>query len=86
MTKCYDCGLEYGGKSWIETSIPDKIWKRISPTGDDGGLLCISCIVRRLREIGCDRKVPIFICGTEPIVAIEGDPSDNLHIIREWDY
>ena len=48
MAKCYDCGLNYEDPGWIEAVIPDKVWNEISPTGDQGGILCITCISRRL--------------------------------------
>jgi len=84
-TICYDCGLEYGGISWIETTLPDNIWDLIKPAEchDGGGILCISCIVRRLNKKGL-KDIPIWLCGTEPIKVIGGDPSDYLKIIREY--
>ena len=48
MAKCYDCGLNYGDPGWIEAIIPDKIWYDITPTSDQGGILCITCITRGL--------------------------------------
>ena len=49
---CYDCGLEYGSSSWADVVVSNDVWKRISPTGDGGGLLCFNCMVRRLEELG----------------------------------
>ena len=81
---CSDCGRPYGKKGWIEAIIPDKIWIKISPTGDIDGILCISCISDRLEALGY-KDIPVWLCGTEPITAIEGDPSDKLDILRNFD-
>ena len=80
---CHDCGLKYGGDAWIEAVVPDRIWNQIRPTeSEEGcGLLCISCISRRLRIMGL-RNVPVWLCGTEPLTAMEGDPSDRLDLLR----
>lgn len=68
MTKCYDCGLPYGGDGWIEAIIPDKMWADISPNGDESGILCINCISKRLKEKGYTTKsVPVELCGCEPL-------------------
>lgn len=83
---CYGCGKEYGGKDWVEAVIPDKIWAVISPTKDTdatGGILCISCMARRLRKAGYD-QVPVWLCGTEPFRAMSGDPNDNLTLLRTY--
>jgi len=81
---CYDCGLKYGGDAWIEAIIPDKIWDEISPTGDQGGILCISCIARRLKQMGY-RDIPVWLCGTEPLRAMTGHSDENVDILRNWD-
>lgn len=84
---CYDCGLDYQDDGWIEAIIPDKIWNRISPTKDQSGILCITCISRRLKKAGY-KKVPIWFCGTEPLILAWGDPSEeeaSLYILRYWE-
>ena len=80
---CYDCGKEYGGDDWIEAIIPDLIWNNISPTKNQSGILCISCMARRLSEAGY-KKVPVWLCGTEPFKVVEGDPGDNLELLRTY--
>ena len=82
---CYDCGLEYGGVGWIEAIIPDKVWNDISPTGDQGGILCILCISRRLERKGY-KNIPVWLAGTEPLEAFFGDPGEgaNYCILRNW--
>ncbi|MFA5458046.1 MAG: hypothetical protein WC261_10490 [Synergistaceae bacterium] len=86
MAKCYDCGFDYEDPGWIEAIIPDQIWNEISPTKDQGGILCILCISKRLAEKGY-KDIPVWLCGTEPIRPIMGDPGDNkfsLDILRNW--
>jgi len=80
---CYDCGLEYGGIGWIEAIVPDKVWDSISPAGNQGGILCINCISRRLARRGLT-DVPVWLCGTEPLRAMAGDPEEKLIILRTW--
>jgi hypothetical protein len=81
---CYDCGLEYGSTGWIEAIIPDKIWNDISPTNSEAGILCITCISRRLTEKGY-KSVPVWLCGTEPLRAMPGDPGKNSQLLRDYD-
>ena len=82
--KCYGCGLEYGGEGWIEAIIPDNIWDIISPTGNQNGLLCINCISKECQKNNL-KDVPVWLCGTEPLIAMTGDPepSEIFKIIRE---
>ena len=84
---CYDCGLDYGDPGWVEAVIPDKVWNEISPTGNQGGILCITCISRRLVKKGF-KNVPVWICGTEPLRPILcGDREDEVQtfLIRNWE-
>ncbi len=57
---CYDCGLVYGSQPWADIIVPDVVWRRISPTRDDGSLLCFNCINCRLAALGL-RNVPFQI-------------------------
>lgn len=75
---CFDCGLDYGGPAWIEAVIPDDVWAKIAPREGKYGLLCITCIARRLARLGLE-KVPVRLCGTEPLRAESGEPSRPLH-------
>jgi hypothetical protein len=52
VTGCYDCKRPYASGGFPDLIIPYWAWKRISPTGDDGGLLCPSCICERLHIEG----------------------------------
>lgn len=47
--KCQDCGNKYD----IDLMIPDELWVQIKPEGKSnwGGLLCGSCIMKRLEEL-----------------------------------
>lgn len=74
--RCYDCGLEYGGDGWIETIIPNFYWNLIRPEGCglECGILCISCIAQRLNKLGI-KKVPVWLVGTEPLIAYSGEPT-----------
>ena len=47
--RCEDCGLEYPFPDYV---LPDEIWKRIAPQPDGNGLLCPTCIAKRLDAIG----------------------------------
>lgn len=68
---CVDCNRPYGDEyGFPDLIIPYRAWKEISPTGDDGGLLCPSCICKRLHDKGikCEAAFmsgPISISRTE---------------------
>lgn len=74
MAGCEDCGRTYGD----EHGFPDLIitfdaWRQISGK-DDGGLLCPSCICKRLHAAGI-RCEGAFMSG--PIVSVSG-PTMNV--------
>lgn len=46
--RCEDCGLEYPFPDYV---LPDDVWKRIAPKPDGNGLLCPTCIAKRLDAI-----------------------------------
>jgi hypothetical protein len=62
---CYDCGLLYGGPSWADFVVPDDVWKRISPFRDESGILCVSCMFRRmtLLKIECEGRFTSGPCA-----------------------
>lgn len=82
---CHDCQLDYGGDGWIEAVIPDKVWNKIKPAhcGDGAGLLCITCIARRLKILGY-KDVPVWLCGTEFLTAQSGVTNDNIDLLRNY--
>ena len=50
---CHDCGRFYGNKEGFpDLVVSDELWARISPSGDEGGLLCPSCMCARAHEAG----------------------------------
>lgn len=61
---CHDCGLSYDDPGWLETCVPARDWAAISPTGGYGGLLCVTCMARRLVAAGRE-DVPLLI-GSGP--------------------
>lgn len=49
--KCYDCKEPYA--SFPDMIIPDHLWEKINPTYYEGaGILCPTCICKRLDELG----------------------------------
>lgn len=71
MSSCADCNRPYGDEhGFPDLIIPYWAWKKISPTGDDGGLLCPSCICKRLHDKGikCEAAFmsgPVSISSTD---------------------
>lgn len=52
---CHDCGRHYGSAhGFPDLVVPNDVWEEISPTGDEGGLLCPSCLCRRAYEKGIE--------------------------------
>lgn len=47
-SNCFDCGMPYGGKDWIDTVLPNEQWKLICP---ENQILCANCIVKRASKI-----------------------------------
>lgn len=61
---CLDCGRKYGDEfGFPDLFVPHDVWAKISPTGDDGGLLCPSCICRRAAVAGIERVPARFVSG-----------------------
>jgi hypothetical protein len=68
MAQCFDCQRPYGEEhGFPDLVIPFWAWEKISPTGDDGGFLCPSCICRRLHE-GHIRCEGAFMSG--PLISV----------------
>ena len=78
---CADCGRPYGDDNGFpDLIIPNAAWRRISPTGDNGGLLCPSCICKRLGDAEI-REVPgAFMSG--PIKSVDPDLMSALRWIE----
>lgn len=68
--RCFDCFRLYGDQDGFpDLIIPDEAWRKISPTGDDGGLLCPSCICARLHLAGMRNVYGAFMSG--PVRSVE---------------
>lgn len=79
MGGCFDCGRLYGDEyGFPDLVIPSHIWKRISPTQNEGGLLCPSCICKRLYEAGIQNCEGAFMSG--PIRSVD---AVTMQLLRE---
>lgn len=71
LVGCFDCGRQYGDEfGFPDLIIPFWAWEQISPHGDDSGLLCPSCICKRLHEAGIKCR-GAFMSG--PITSVSQD-------------
>lgn len=78
---CDDCSREYGHEhGFPDLIIPNAVWRRISPTKDNGGLLCPSCICKRLHDIGIQDCEAAFMSG--PIKTVDRTTMENLRWIE----
>ena len=78
MAKCYDCARPYGDEhGFPDFIVSNDVWRRISPTGDDGGLLCPSCICHRLVTVGIKTE-GAFASG--PIVSVSQATMEALRM------
>lgn len=59
---CMDCGLPYGDPGFADLFVPHDVWAKISPTGDEGGILCPTCMVRAAVKAGVETSA-IFRSG-----------------------
>ena len=55
---CYDCRMKYD--QFPDMVIPDDLWETISPSCEEGGLLCPTCIANRLSYLGFWYKDGLF--------------------------
>jgi hypothetical protein len=61
---CYDCGRCYGDEyGFPDLVLPNDVWAKISPRGDEGGLLCPSCICRRAHALGMSGVPAMWASG-----------------------
>lgn len=81
---CGDCGRLYGDEyGFPDLVIPDDAWRKISPTGDEGGLLCPSCMCARLENAGVVTS-GVFRSGplSAPLLSVyteSGDGGYNIY-------
>jgi hypothetical protein len=79
MANCQDCQRPYASGGFPDLIIPYWAWKQISPTGDDGGLLCPSCICQRLHDTGI-RCEGAFMSG--PINSVSSPTMNALRRVE----
>lgn len=77
---CEDCGRQYGHEyGFPDLIIPFEAWRQISTSGTDGGLLCPSCICKRLHDKGI-RCEGAFMSG--PIRSVSEVEMSNLRRVE----
>ena len=79
-TACYHCGEGYGSPCFPDLIVPNYIWVQISPTGDEGGLLCPNCICAALKAKGIRECPAAFMSG--PIRTVSPDLMDVLRQVE----
>jgi hypothetical protein len=80
VSNCEDCERPYGDEhGFPDLIIPYRVWKQISTHGDEGGLLCPSCICKRLHDKGihCEGA---FLSG--PIRSVSGPTMEALRRVE----
>lgn len=68
MCRCHDCQRPYSDNGFQDLLVQKSVWKIISPTGGEGGMLCPSCLVRRIVDAGLKDVPAVFVSG--PLVMI----------------
>jgi hypothetical protein len=78
---CFDCGRRYGEEfGFPDLIVPHEIWNHaVSPTGNEGGLLCPSCLCARAHWAGLSGVPARFTSGpfaanAHPRVSMEPFP------------
>jgi hypothetical protein len=82
---CYDCGRHYGDEyGFPDLVLPNDVWAKISPRGDEGGLLCPSCICRRAHALGMSDVPAMWASG--PLKSEPYTPAERHcdHGLAEW--
>ncbi|MEQ1653816.1 MAG: hypothetical protein ABL897_15140, partial [Hyphomicrobium sp.] len=72
--ECDDCRREYGEEhGFPDMILPQWAWDKISPTGDDGGLLCPCCIITRLvaKGLRCEASIASASIDCVPLVIMQ---------------
>lgn len=57
---CTDCLLLYSDPGWADFVVADAVWQQIAP---DGGVLCATCMFRRMRAKGIEHAEGRFTGG-----------------------
>jgi hypothetical protein len=75
---CHDCGLHYAGDHWVEAVVPHEVWSaHLSPTGNQGGILCINCMAKRAVD-KCLSHIPVKLTAGPFCADPVGEPSDGV--------
>jgi len=77
---CYDCRRPYGSAGFPDLVVPHDVWKQISPTGDEGGLLCPSCLIARL---SISRIECVGFLASGPLQSVSREEFNRLASERE---
>lgn len=77
--KCHDCDRPYSDPGFQDLIILNHHWRKISPTGDEGGSLCPSCMCGRLEKAG------IKCAGSFMSGPIESVSSHLMQVLREME-
>jgi len=86
---CLDCGRKYGDEfGFPDLVVSPDVWKIISPTGDEGGLLCPSCMCRRAADAGLSNIPAVFRSGpfctdSKYLAAPAGAPPNQAPALSE---
>jgi hypothetical protein len=59
---CHDCGEPYGSPRFPDLILPHAMWEKISPSGDENGLLCPNCMCARAAGSGIEWRA-VFRSG-----------------------
>jgi hypothetical protein len=74
---CYRCGRRDG----LDAFVPDEVWAQISPTDNEGGILCLWCIDQLCAEKGIACSASLHFAG-RAITGTSQSDADSEHIRR----
>lgn len=78
---CYDCKRPYGDEYGFPDLLLQKfVWTKISPKKNFGGLLCPSCIIKRLGDLGLENVPACFVSG--PLKMISEEKMKRIYNVR----
>ncbi len=79
---CYDCGRAYGNEHGFPDLLVQKdVWNKIGPTGHEGGLLCPSCMIHRIVNLGLTDVAACFVSG--PLRMVSEDEMNRIFALPE---